>query len=96
MENPQTQEVSPEPPKQRNKGGRPKVLDTSIEFRVPWADYFLVNALASYEKRDVAEFMRMQVNDLRRKARRSRDFKSWLERHRDDLQQAGNSMEAIF
>jgi hypothetical protein len=81
---------------QKRKAGRPKILETKIEFKVPWADSFFIAARAAYEKRDVAEFMRMMVNDDRKRYRRSREFKGWLERHKEELAKMGINVEQIW
>jgi hypothetical protein len=80
----------------KRKPGRPKVLDTSIETRVPWADYFLVAAVAFFERRDSAELMRMWINEKRKKYRRDPEFKRWLERHADELQKMGIPLAEIW
>lgn len=80
----------------KRKPGRPKVLDTSIEFRVPWSDLWFVNAVAFYERRDLAELMRGWLNEKRREYRREKWFREWLMRHKDDLRKQGINLEEIF
>lgn len=72
-------------PQTKKPAGRPRVFDVTVSFKVGWADYFLLGAAAAYDQKDVAEFLRMQVTELRHKLRRSPDFKDWLERHKDEL-----------
>jgi hypothetical protein len=74
----------------RRKRGRPKMLDTEIATRVPFGDYFLVNAIAFYERRDAAELMRMWINEKRKKYRSSGEFRRWLKDHADELREAGH------
>ncbi len=72
------------------------MLDTEIATRVPMGDYYLVNAIAFYERRDAAELMRMWINEKRKKYRGSAEFKRWIKDHADELRAQGIAVEDVF
>jgi len=82
--------------KRKKKSGRPKILDAEIVTRVPMSDYMMLNGIAFYERRDVAELVRMWFNEKRRRYRSSSEFKRWLKDHADELRQKGIATEEIF
>jgi hypothetical protein len=73
----------------KKKRGRPKMLETSIEFRLSWVDFRFLNTLGYYERREAAELLRYQISQMRKEYRKDRHFQKWLERHKQEMMDAG-------
>jgi len=92
MENQESEKIKPP----RRKGGRPRIEGKQVEFLTTWSDYYLIMAAAAWNQRELPEFMRSIVYDLRKRLRYDMAFKDYCQRHKEELREKGIDVEAIF